>query len=183
MSRIIYIKGDRVSLVVPEKTDIDAMYIGMNNPEIRKHLGVMMPLSYESEVEYYEKMTKPGGYKFMIMLNDGGKVIGNVSDNNHSDLDRKLEVGITIYFEEFLGKGYGTEAMQLYLKYVFDFLGYHKVTLMVKDFNERGYKSYLKSGFREIGRYKDDCYIGGRYYDRIAMEILEDEYREIMNVK
>jgi len=179
MSRIVYIHGKRVSLVVPEKQDVNVMCIGINNPEIQKNLGSIVPYSYESEQEYYEKISKSGGYKFMIMLNEWEKIIGSIMDVKHSDLDRKLEVGISIYLEEYLGKGYGTEAMQLFLKYVFEFLGYHKVTLMVKDFNERGYKSYLKSGFREIGRYKDDCYIGGKYCNRIAMEILEDEYRKI----
>ena len=43
-------------------------------------------------------------------------------------------------------------------------------------FNERALKCYTKCGFKEYGRRRKCYFLNGKYYDRIEMEILAEEF-------
>lgn len=88
-------------------------------------------------------------------------------------------VGIGIGEPEFWGHGYGTEAMKLILDYGFQELNLHRVSLCVFEYNQRGFKSYLKSGFHEEGRERQWIKREGRYWDMIYMGILRSEWKSL----
>jgi phosphinothricin acetyltransferase len=48
--------------------------------------------------------------------------------------------------------------------------GFHKIVLHALDRNELGKNLYRKSGFREVGVFKEHGMLDGRYEDVIAME-------------
>jgi RimJ/RimL family protein N-acetyltransferase len=78
--RVIISKWKKVSLVVPEKEDVELWYKWINNLEINQYLRSWEFLySYEQEVEYYENLTNDkNSIKFAIYVNDEKKVIWNV---------------------------------------------------------------------------------------------------------
>ncbi len=78
--------------------------------------------------------------------------------------------------KEFLGKGFGTEALNLLIINSFNTLNLNRVELEVHDFNTRAYKSYLKLGFQEVGRRRKADYINGKYSDSIIMGLLKEEW-------
>lgn len=88
-------------------------------------------------------------------------------------------VGIGIGESACWGRGYGTEAMRLILAYGFRELNLHRVSLSVFEYNPRGYKSYLKAGFREEGRERQWIKRDGRYWDMIYMGILRQEWEAL----
>jgi len=49
-------------------------------------------------------------------------------------------------------RGYGTQALKIIVKYLFNEFNMVKVTLSVYDFNVGAYKCYLKVGFKEYNR-------------------------------
>ena len=59
---------------------------------------------------------------------------------------RDAFVGIGIGEPDYWGKGYGTETMQLILRYAFTELNLNRVTLNVFEYNERAVRSYEKAG-------------------------------------
>lgn len=75
-----------------------------------------------------------------------------------------------------LGKGYGSEAIKVLQKFVFEELNLNRLELEVYEYNERAYKSYVKCGFKEEGRYRNKIYKKGKYWDVICMSILKDEF-------
>ncbi|MDD2565538.1 MAG: GNAT family protein [Candidatus Gracilibacteria bacterium] len=176
MERIIYLKGDRISLVIPEKQDVNIMYLGINNFEISKNLGELNRFYFENEEKFYDSLVLEQKHFFVIMKNDTKEIIGGIGFNDFNKLSRNAEVGICIYLENELGKGYGTDAMKLFLKYTFEIVGCNKLKLGVFDFNKRGVSSYLKCGFKEVGILKQEAFIAGAYRDSILMEIMKDEY-------
>ncbi len=53
-------------------------------------------------------------------------------------------------------------------------LGYHKLVLSAFTFNEAGMQVYRRAGFREVGVYREQGRLDGRWVDTIVMEkILE----------
>jgi RimJ/RimL family protein N-acetyltransferase len=85
-------------------------------------------------------------------------------------------VGIGLGEREFWGKGYGTEAMRLGLRYAFTELNLHRVSLDVFSYNPRAIRSYEKAGFRHEGRIRKLISRDGRRMDDVWMGILQDEW-------
>jgi RimJ/RimL family protein N-acetyltransferase len=86
-------------------------------------------------------------------------------------------VGIGLGEREYWGKGYGTEAMQLVLRYAFTELNLHRVTLGVFDYNPRAIRSYEKAGFVHEGRVRKELLKNGQYWDALEMGILREEWQ------
>jgi phosphinothricin acetyltransferase len=53
-------------------------------------------------------------------------------------------------------------------------LGFHKIVLAGFPFNDRGLALYRKYGFREVGIYREQGVLDGRWVDTIVMELLLD---------
>ena len=54
-----------------------------------------------------------------------------------------------------LGRGYGTEALDVFLGYFFGPMGFQRMLLSVAAFNERARRSYESLGFRMLGSHWD----------------------------
>lgn len=54
-------------------------------------------------------------------------------------------------------------------------LGYHKLVLAAFQFNEAGMALYRRVGFREVGVYREQGQLDGRWVDVIVMELLLED--------
>src|SRR5581483_415233 len=95
--------------------------------------------------------------------------------NQHGD----CFVGIGIGEREFWGKGYGTDAMRVGLRFAFQELNRHRVSLMVVSTNPRAIRSYEKSGFAVEGRTRGTNHRMGERVDIVHMGILRSEWEAI----
>ena len=94
-------------------------------------------------------------------------------------LNGKSAVRISIFNKDYLGEGYGTEAMSLLIKYGFNNLNLNRIGLDVFSFNERAIGSYKKLGFQEEGRIREDLFYDGEYHDAILMGLLKREFKKL----
>jgi RimJ/RimL family protein N-acetyltransferase len=85
---------------------------------------------------------------------------------------------ITIGEKDAWGRGYGTEATQLMLDHAFGTLGLHRIALFVFEFNERAIRAYRRCGFVIEGRARESIYRDGRWWDELAMSVLESDWRQ-----
>lgn len=116
------------------------------------------------------------GFTIRDLAND--RVIGDVNLSGIDWVAGNCWVGIGIGERDYWGKGYGTEAMDLILRFAFESLNLKRVSLDVFEYNPRAYKSYLKCGFKEEGRMRQWMVRGGERYDLIFMGILRDEWEQ-----
>lgn len=130
--------------------------------------------------EFFEKEIDSMHFYIMQTLEDNRK-IGLIDLNGIDWVSRNAWVGIGIGEREFWGKGYGTDAMKVLLRYAFTTLNLQRVTLNVFDFNQRGYASYKKCGFKEEGRLPAALLKAGKRCDLIFMGILRSEWEEFQN--
>ncbi|HJJ12661.1 MAG TPA: GNAT family N-acetyltransferase [Clostridiaceae bacterium] len=85
-------------------------------------------------------------------------------------------LGIFIGDEDFRNNGYGSEVIKLLLEYGFRYLNLHSIKLDLLSCNERAHKCYLKCGFKDAGRTRENVFVNGKYYDKLHMDILENEF-------
>ena len=85
-------------------------------------------------------------------------------------------VGIGLGEREYWGKGYGTDAMRVMLRYAFSELNLRRVSLGVFEYNPRAQKSYEKAGFQVEGRLRQYIAREGRRWDMVIMGVLRKEW-------
>jgi RimJ/RimL family protein N-acetyltransferase len=85
---------------------------------------------------------------------------------------------ITIGEKDAWGRGYGTEATRLMLDHAFGALGLHRIALFVFEFNERAIRTYQHCGFVIEGRARESIFRDGRWWDELAMSVLESDWRK-----
>jgi RimJ/RimL family protein N-acetyltransferase len=106
-----------------------------------------------------------------------GKVIGEIG--LHRWKNRRAgtaELGIGIYDPEYVGRGYGRDAINVLLDWCFRIQNYRKVLLHTNATNERAIHAYRACGFIEEGRLREDDYVDGQYVDTLVMGILRSEW-------
>ncbi len=171
------IEGKLTRLRAVEPGDLERDYFWMNDPEIQRTLQNRYPLSTAEQRRWVEgtSASGPDDFLFAIETRDGIH-IGNIGLHRLDQVARIAELGIMVGEREYLGRGYGTDAIIALLRWGFRELNLHRVWLRVYDFNERGRRSYLKVGFREEGRLRQHHYAQGEHHDAILMGILRGEF-------
>jgi len=173
------IVGKRITLRAWEKSDLEAFTRWFNDSEVTIYLGNACPsLSLAEESKYMdENIGRP--YTYSIMLNENSTLIGNCDLHNINMRDRTAELGIVIGEKVYWNQGYGREAISMLLEIGFDHLGLNRIGLFLVSINNRGYRCYLASGFKEEGRLRQKSFIGGTFHDEIVMSVLAEEYRTL----
>ena len=138
--------------------------------------------SIKSFKDWFEKEFEKGEefhYFFTIRSLDDDQLIGFIGlfgiQWNHGS----GWVGIGLGERSYWGKGYGTDAMQVVLRYAFRELNLFRVNLDVFEYNPRAIRSYEKAGFKVEGRERKVIQRDGKRWDMILMGILRDEWEEL----
>lgn len=121
----------------------------------------------------------PGFYFFCIRTLEDDRLIGDVGIPAQHDGNGDTVVGIALGERDYWGKGYGTDAMRILLRYAFTELNLHRVSLDVFEYNPRAIRSYEKAGFRREGCERGFLNREGRRWDLIHMGILRSEWEAI----
>jgi len=178
-NRVIIMEWNPISLVVPEKQDVELWYKWVNNIEIQSYLLSMFwtIISKESEEKYFESLNKDDKeLTFSIYINDEGKVIWNISLMNINYKNSHTELWIAIFDKDNQNKWYWSKSIQLIQKYVFEVLWLNKLYLRYISTNNRAWKVYSKLWFIEKGRLKDHHYTMWEYNDEVYMELMHKEF-------
>lgn len=104
-----------------------------------------------------------------------GNFLGEIEISHIQWKEKVAELFMYIGEESLWGKGYGTEALSVFIDYAFNLKGFKTIYLRVYEQNKRAIRCYEKCGFRKKGilkiknRDKND--------NLILMEINEDTYK------
>lgn len=85
-------------------------------------------------------------------------------------------VAIALGERDYWGKGFGTDAMKVMLRYAFDELNLRRVGLIVFEYNPRAIRSYEKVGFIPEGTVRRVMQRDGNRWNFKYMGILRDEW-------
>ena len=108
-------------------------------------------------------------------LDDPPVLVGNIGLFDVRTMDRGATLGIALG-REYIGRGYGTDAVRVIVDYGFREMGLHRIQLSVAPYNPAGIRAYEKAGFVEEGRHRESVLHDGRWYDEVLMSILDREW-------
>jgi RimJ/RimL family protein N-acetyltransferase len=174
--------GKKVRLVAKDKKYIDSLAEIFNDPKINEFdMNHFAAYSKELMERHLEEEAKEGlndtGSEHFILLDENDEVVG---DLNYFMPDRSRDIyiiGISVASSHW-SCGYGQDAINTVLEYLFLERNAHKVELMVRETNPRARRCYEKCGFIREAVLRDSCFAGGKPINYLYMGILKDEYLE-----
>ncbi len=120
----------------------------------------------------------PASYFFSIRTIAEDKLLGELGLDVVDWVGRDSFVGLGIGEPEYWSKGYGTDIMNVLLRYAFTEINLKRVTLTVFEYNPRAIRSYEKAGFRHEGCLRALLNREGRRWNEVYMGILREEWME-----
>lgn len=144
--------GQRIVLRPMERRDIDERHTW---PPFEDPLFANLNpkrLSKDERDRILERRLALRDWRWFTILEAGGAMIGELAIRDIDDQKRSSRLGIHLR-SDYVGKGYGTDAVNAFLEYFFRVLKYQTLYLDVAEHNRRAIRVYEKCGFRVIGRH------------------------------
>lgn len=174
------LEGIKVRLRGIILNDVQTM-LKYNDLEVRRFLDHPQPQSKEDMEQWVKRiwgMSKTGrGYFFGIELKKPQQLIGTCGLFDLNRITQKAELMIVIYNKKYWGRGHGTEALQLLLKYGFNNLNLNRILLFTHRENVRAQSIYEKIGFKPGGYRRQASYFEGAYHDLLLYDLLASEFQ------
>ena len=156
--------------------DTDLIVSWRNQEAVRRNFIYQERFTKESHENWIHTMVETGKVvQMMICETEGGRPIGSVYLRDIDRRHNKAEYGIFIGVEEARGKGYGTMAARLMIRYAFEEMGLHRLFLRAFTDNVRAIRSYEKAGFEKEACLREDVCIDGPYRNIVLMGILHEQ--------
>lgn len=157
----------RVYLDTINKEDMPSLYKWFSNIEFLSTYDYVLPIPMSKEkvdkmISDYKE--ENNSIVFAIRTTEGNIIgIAGYDDIIKDNMVATLFIGIGD--ENYLGKGYGKEAMLELLNYGFNTLNLYRIQLNVISFNIPAIKLYEKVGFQKEGTMKEFVLRNGQRYD------------------
>ena len=180
--------GNQIRLRAIEREDLPSFVRWLNDPEVRRGLSHVMPLSLAEENDWFDGVLKRPVYERPQAIEiqpdpkkDEWIFVGNCGYISIDWLNRLAELGIHIGEKKYWNQGFGTKAIQLLLLHGFESLNLHRLWLRVFETNQGAIRSYEKAGFKLEGKFREAQYLEGKYVDVMIMSVLSSEWQTIKN--
>jgi RimJ/RimL family protein N-acetyltransferase len=173
------LEGRNVNLRVMEKDDVDFLVESLNDLDFDIEF---LPIFQRSKGEALRKFDNPSQVaivcerqRFIIEKKDGTR-IGTIA-HWLAQPEGFLEIGYDVVRSE-RGKGYGTEAVQLMVDYLFLSKNVARIQAFTDVRNEASQRVLESAGFQREGTLRKAGYVRGRRTDAYIYGVIREEWKE-----
>ena len=167
-----------VALVPVEREDLPLLFNWINDRDLVVLSAPYRPIDGPRHESWFESMLKRDDvHLFGIRHLESGRLIGSCQLLGVHPIHRHAELQVRIGEADARGRGYGTQALELLVKFGFVDLHLHRISLQVFADNAVAIRTYEKVGFRREGVLRDAAYVDGRHVDVVIMGILKTDFR------
>jgi len=180
MTAMATVTGEALYLRPIAREDVDRGWLQwMNDPTITVNLAGNMPVNRDSLLRYYEESQPPAAIMFAICRREDDRYIGNIRLSAIEWLPRQATYGWLIGDRAAQGKGYGTEALKLILRFGFLELGLNRIYTTIWVDNVASLRANEKAGFRREGVLRECAFKQGRHVDAVMVSMLRREFDQL----
>lgn len=155
------ITGHKIKLREKNLSDVRNDYQWQTDPELAK-LDAAPTLDIPFSIyllDYSSMVHHRDHHRFPLAIETlEGQHIGNCTCY---DIDMKrgeAQVGIMIGDKAYWGKGYGVDALNTFIKHIFDNSSLNRLYLKTLNWNKRAQRCFIKCGFTSYGEMRRDSY-------------------------
>lgn len=138
------------------------------------------PISAEAHAAWEAPfLQSPSSFMFRIRTLADDALIGLVALGDIQWMHQCAMVGIAIGDPEYWGKGYGSDALRLIVRYGFLELNLYRLWLTTIAYNERAVRAFEKVGFRREGAWRQMIHRDGQRFDVLHFGLLRPEWEAL----
>jgi diamine N-acetyltransferase len=173
--------GSKIRLRALEPGDIDLLYAWENDMDVWKVSNTLSPFSRFQIEEYvlsaHNDVFTTRQLRLMIDLlgqSLGEKSVGTIEMFDFNPLHHRAGVGILIR-EPFRDKGYGFDALNVFVRYAFSTLRLHQLYCNISPDNAPSLTLFQKLGFVRCGVKKDWVHDGQGWQEEWMYQLIRDD--------
>jgi len=168
------LEGKNVRLKLRDMEDLDFFVDFWNNIDYYGEYESIMEQMTKTEAE--KQLTDPSSKTayFIIQKKDGYN-IGLIAHFGQSS--GSITIGYALMSSE-QGKGYGTEALQLMIDYLFLAKEIHRIQADTDPENKASQRILEKVGFKKEGVTRKSSFVRGQWRDTVNYSILREEWKQ-----
>jgi ribosomal-protein-alanine N-acetyltransferase len=170
--------GQLVTLRQVRDVDVDALYDAHTNLRSRgAHfpLGVMSQTAFRGEFAEHGFWQKAEG--MLVIETPPGEIAGHIEFFRPVSYWDAFELSYQLYSEEYAGRGFVTEAVQLLVDYLFATKKEHRIHLAIVPANDASRRIAEKCGFVLEGTARGAFFNEGRNQDLLLYSLVRDDPR------
>jgi RimJ/RimL family protein N-acetyltransferase len=172
-----FLIGTTVHLRALDRADAPTILPWVNDQQVIQHLLIHKPMNLAAEEAFIDAVNRSEhDAVFGICDRATGRLAGVAGLHRVDHKNRQAMFGIFIGHARDRGKGLGTDATSLVVRYAFDTLNLNRVWLHVYEDNKRAIRVYEKLGFVREGLLRQDSFRRGRYGNTVVMGLLRSEF-------
>jgi RimJ/RimL family protein N-acetyltransferase len=166
-------RGELIVLRAKTMADAEQDYAWRQDPELAA-FDAARP--YNGSLKEYlsifgDELSYPSPYRRTVGVEDfEGHHIGNVMYYNVDYQRREAEIGVTIGLREYWSRGYGTDLLRTFIRFMFETLPLERIYLKTLDWNVRAQRCFEKAGFSRYGTSRRG------EYNFILMEVRKKDF-------
>ena len=165
--------GNKVLLRPPLDEDKEFFFALRNDFDLQSLL-LSRPRanSIQRVLEWLEKRLADNEALFFVLAEkQSNRACGFIQLTNIDLISRTGFLGICLG-SDYQGEGYAQDALKLFEEYSRNIFNIRKIMMEVLSNNEHATEFYLKSGYRQVGIWKEHVYQLGQFHDVTLMEKL-----------
>ncbi|AMP11450.1 acetyltransferase family protein [Collimonas arenae] len=114
-------------------------------------------------------------YERLLIIGENNVVVGEIV---HFKIRTPYtrEIGYWLFDENFRGRGYVSEAVQLLADHLFRSRPINRIEIIASSENDGSKRVAEKAGFRFEGVLRQYVFMGGKYHDSCVYSLLRDEW-------
>jgi len=167
--------GKNITLRALEPEDLDFLFSTENNEIFWKISNTQLPFSKYILKKYIENAHQDiydaKQYRFVI-CNAINVPVGMIDLFDFSPQNNRVGVGILL-LPEYQNKGFGFEALELIVDYVFTYLNVHQLFANIASKNLKSISLFEKFNFKQVGIKKDWIFSNSTYEDEILYQLIK----------
>jgi RimJ/RimL family protein N-acetyltransferase len=170
------LKGKTISLRPIREDEVDAVHATSVDLETR---GPWYPLPSQPLTKYRAKFAESGMWSpdagTFLIIDQDDRPLGAVGWGKFDGYGSDIELSYRLFDRAVMGRGIATEAVNLLIDYLFDWLPVHRMVLFIHVDNVPSHRVAEKCGFTKEGTLRDGWFHRGTFHDLSFLSLLRDE--------
>lgn len=177
------IRTTRLLLRQQTDNDVEDFFYMRSNPRLMQYIPRPLHQSSNDTLQHIrllnDNITAGNSINWVITLQENpGSVIGTIGYVRIQKENFRGEVGY-ILNDHFHGKGIMHEALEAVLDYGFNGMQLHSAEAVIDPANTASAKVLEKSGFKQEGFFREDCFYNGVFLDSAMYGLLDRDWRAL----
>ncbi|WP_435358723.1 GNAT family N-acetyltransferase [Haloarchaeobius sp. DFWS5] len=169
-----FLEGDVVDLCTVEEEDLDFVVEAINDPTVRVPLGIAEPRNRKQHQEWFEEeVSSDDSLVFLIVADD--EAVGVINANWMSERHGHTVLACWLSADAH-GEGYGTDATETLVDYLFEERRMAAVRAEAFAFNEKSNALLQSIGMEHVGTLPEWVFVKGERHDSNIYVVTADEW-------